>query len=60
VRGDGRGSASLNLAVHHDGFDIRTNFSVYDLDPDTGQYRVIREGHLDQPGGELSLTETSP
>ncbi len=43
------GSASLNLAVHHEGFDIRTNFSVYDLDPQTGEYTVIREGHLDQP-----------
>jgi hypothetical protein len=43
------GSASLNLAVHYDGFDIRTNFSVYDLDVKTGAYRVIREGHLDQP-----------
>ena len=54
------GSASLNLAVHYDGFDIRTNFNVFDLNPDTGRYRVIREGHLDQPGGELPLTETSP
>jgi hypothetical protein len=46
------GSASLNLAVHYDGFDIRTNFSIYDLDPETGQYRVIREGHLDQPSSQ--------
>lgn len=46
------GSASLNFAVHYEGFDARTNFSVYDLNPQTGQYRVIREGHLDQPGGE--------
>lgn len=45
-----QGSASLNFAVHYDGFDIRTNFSVYELRPETGQYRVIREGHLDQPG----------
>ncbi len=44
------GSASLNFAVHYEGFEIRTNFSVYDLDPATGEYRVIREGHLDQPG----------
>lgn len=44
------GSASVNLAAHFDGFDIRTNFNVYDLDPATGAYRVIREGHLDQPG----------
>ncbi|MBN1345870.1 MAG: hypothetical protein JXQ73_24485 [Phycisphaerae bacterium] len=43
------GSASINFAVHYDGFDIRTNFSVYDLNTETGQYHVIREGHLDQP-----------
>jgi hypothetical protein len=43
------GSASLNFAVHHEGFDIRTNFSVYDVDVVTGNYHVIREGHLDQP-----------
>ena len=43
------GSASLNLAVHYEGYDIRTNFSIYDLDIETGEYRVIREGHLDQP-----------
>jgi hypothetical protein len=43
------GSASVNLAVHYEGFDIRTNFSVYDLDPETGESRVAREGHWDQP-----------
>lgn len=42
------GSASLNFAVHYDGFDIRTNFNIYDLDPATGEFRVIRAGHLDQ------------
>lgn len=42
------GSASLNFAVRRDGFDIDTNFSIYDLDVQTGSYRVIREGHLDQ------------
>ena len=45
------GSASLNVAVHYDGFDIRMNFSIYDLNTETGEYRVIREGHLDQPEG---------
>ena len=49
IRTDSQGSASMNLAVHHEGFDIRTNFNVYDLDTTTGEYRVIREGHLDQP-----------
>ena len=43
------GSASLNFAVHYEGFDIKTNFNIYDLDTQIGQYRVIREGHLDQP-----------
>lgn len=42
------GSASINLAVHHEGFDIRTNFSIYDLNTDTGAYHVIREGQADQ------------
>lgn len=44
------GSGSINLAVRYDGFDIRTNFNIYDVDTETGEYRVIREGHLDQPG----------
>lgn len=42
------GSASLNLAVHYEGFDIKTNFNIYDLNIKTGEYKVIREGHLDQ------------
>lgn len=44
------GSASINLASHTAGFDIRTNFSVYDVNLDTGEYWVVREGHLDQQG----------
>ena len=43
------GSASLNLATHYEGFNIETNFSVYDLNTETGEYRVIRKGALDQP-----------
>ncbi|MGM0417712.1 MAG: hypothetical protein ACQEQS_03205 [Thermodesulfobacteriota bacterium] len=42
------GSASLNLAVHYEGFDIRTNFNIYDLNTETGAYKVIREGFKDQ------------
>ncbi len=42
------GSASINFAVRFDGFDIKTNFNIYDLNTETGEYRVIREGHLDQ------------
>ena len=42
------GSASVNFAVRYDGFDIRTNFNIYDLNTETGESKVIREGHLDQ------------
>jgi hypothetical protein len=43
------GSASINFAVRYEGFDVRTNFNVYDLDPVGGKYRMIRAGYLDQP-----------
>jgi len=42
------GSASINFASRDEGLDPRTNFSIYDLDVNNGQYRVIREGHKDQ------------
>jgi len=42
------GSASLNFAVRHEGFDIKTNFSIYDLNTDTGEYKVLRPGYMDQ------------
>jgi hypothetical protein len=42
------GSASLNFAVRHPGFDIDTAFDVYELNTDTGEHRVIRPGKLDQ------------
>jgi len=45
------GSVSLNFAVRNEGFNVDTNFSVYDLDTATGKFKVIREGKLDQfPG----------
>ncbi len=46
------GSISINFAVHYEGFDTRTNFNVYDVDLESGKFRVIREGHLDQPKSE--------
>ena len=42
------GSASLNLATRYEGYDIKTNFSIYSLDTDTGAYKVLRKGELDQ------------
>ncbi len=42
------GSASVNLATHYDNFDIKTNFNIYDLNTETGEYVCIREGFKDQ------------
>lgn len=42
------GSASINLATHLEGFDIKTNFNIYDLDLKRGEYKLIREGYKDQ------------
>jgi hypothetical protein len=50
IESDGKvGSASINFAAHYDGFDIRTNFSIYDVDTETGEYEVVRDGYKDQP-----------
>ena len=48
IRSGDHGSASINLATHFEGFDINTNFNIYDLDIGTGEYRLIREGYKDQ------------
>ncbi len=42
------GSASINLACHSEGFDIRTNFNIYNLDVATGKFQVVRKGFEDQ------------
>lgn len=42
------GSASLNFAVHYDGFDLKTNFNIYDLDTSSGSFTVLRKGDQDQ------------
>lgn len=43
------GSVSINFARHLPGFDMSTNFNIYELNVETGEYAVLREGHLDQP-----------
>jgi hypothetical protein len=48
IRSLEHGSASINLATHYEGWDVRNNFSIYDLDIETGDYWVIREGFKDQ------------
>lgn len=42
------GSASLNLATRYDGYNIKTNFSIYNLDAENGSFEVLRMGELDQ------------
>lgn len=42
------GSASLNFAYREEGFNIDDNFSIYELNTDTGEYKVIRVGKQDQ------------
>lgn len=42
------GSASINFAFRYEGLDPKTNFSIYQLDVESGQYKVVREGHKDQ------------
>ena len=48
IRSLEEGSAAFNLAVHFEGFDIRTNFNIYSLDTETGHFSLLREGYLDQ------------
>lgn len=45
---DDEGSASINFAVHREGFDIKTNFNIYDVNTKNGKYTMIREGFRDQ------------
>ncbi|MDD2871889.1 MAG: hypothetical protein PHS49_07915 [Candidatus Gracilibacteria bacterium] len=42
------GSISINLAYRTPGFDIDTEFNIYNLDTETGEYSVARIGKLDQ------------
>ena len=43
------GSISVNFSTRTEKFDLETNFNIYDLDLETGEYHVIRDGTLDQP-----------
>jgi hypothetical protein len=42
------GSSSLNLAVYYKGFNHDDNFNIYDLDFDTKEVILLREGYKDQ------------
>ncbi|MDD3145149.1 MAG: hypothetical protein PHV23_03465 [Candidatus Gracilibacteria bacterium] len=42
------GSVSMNFAVRDDKFNLDTEFNIYDLDVETGKFKVQRLGKLDQ------------
>ena len=42
------GSASLNFAYRDPDFNVDDNFSIYDVDIERGEFKVIREGRKDQ------------
>jgi hypothetical protein len=42
------GSVSLNFAVRYPGFDIDTNFNIYDLDTVTSAFTLVKLGKMDQ------------
>lgn len=48
IKSGENGSVSLNLAVHYDGFDIKNNFNIYDLNIKTGDHKILRKGFEDQ------------
>lgn len=43
------GSISVNLATRTDKFNLEDNFNIYDLDTESGIFRLLRDGSLDQP-----------
>ena len=47
ISGD-EGSASLNFATRHPGYDASSNYDIYDVDLETGTSWVIRRGLEDQ------------
>ena len=43
------GSISVNFGTRTKNFDLETNFNIYDLCVETGNYRLMKDGSDDQP-----------
>lgn len=43
------GSISINFATRTDKFSLRDNFNIYNLNRNTGEYNLIKDGSDDQP-----------
>ena len=48
ISGD-EGSISINFATRTKKFDIKDNFNIYDLNIDTAEYELLKDGFDDQP-----------
>ena len=48
ISGD-EGSISINFATRTKKFDIKDNFNIYDLNIDTSEYKLLKDGSVDQP-----------
>jgi hypothetical protein len=44
-----KGSEAIFMTHHREGFDFETEFNIYSLNTETGDFMLKREGHLDQP-----------
>lgn len=53
------GSVSVNFSTRTRGFDLQTNFNIYDLETTTGNHRLIRDGQDDQPDLRYIHTDTT-
>ena len=42
-------SASLNLGIRYEGFDVDSEFNIYDVDTKNAEVHMIRKGSEDQP-----------
>ena len=51
------GSISVNFSRRTPGFDLKTNFNIYDLDTQTGEHYIIRNGYQDQPDYSYTTTD---
>ena len=43
------GSISVNFASRNHGFNLKDNFNIYDLNQNTGEYKLLKQGIDDQP-----------
>lgn len=48
ISGD-EGSISINFATRTKKFNIKDNFNIYDLNIDTAEYNLLKDGSVDQP-----------